>query len=77
MAPERMSLTRNLAQAIIAVIAGNAIYFLLLWPRLPANARHEVYRIDVGLLIDFWLCAACFGLVKLIWNFKKRDNSES
>lgn len=69
---ERNSVTRNVWQAVIAVIGGNAIYFLLLWPHLPANARHDVYRIDLGLLIDFWICATCFGLVKLIWKFKKQ-----
>ena len=67
-----MSLTSNLVQAVIAVLAGNAIYFLVLWPHLPASAHHAVYRLDVGLLVDFWLCAACFGLTKLIWNIKKR-----
>ena len=62
-----MSLTRNLWQAVIAVVAGNAIYFLVLWPYLPPTARHDVYRLDIGLLFDFWVCAACFGVVKLIW----------
>jgi len=66
-----MSLTRNLLAALAAVIAGNAIYFLVLWPLLPAQARHEVYRLDLGLLVDFWLCLACFGVIKLISSFKK------
>jgi hypothetical protein len=68
----KLSITRNLIEATIAVLAGNAIYFLWLWPHLPAHARHEVYRIDLGLVIDFWLCATCFGLLKLISNFNKR-----
>lgn len=69
--PRRISISHNLIEALIAVIVGNALYFLVLWPYLPQNARHKVYRIDLGLGIDFWLCAACFGLVKLIWRFKK------
>jgi hypothetical protein len=67
-----MSLTRNLLPAVIAVIAGNAIYFLVLWPHLPPAARHDVYRLDVGLLVDFWVCLVCFGVLKLIWRFKMR-----
>ncbi len=69
---ERKSLTRNLLEALIAVVAGNAIYFLILWPHLPENARHQVYRLDIGLLVDFWVCAACFGVIKLISSFKRR-----
>lgn len=73
MAPmsRRISVTRNLIEAVIAVLAGNAIYFLVLWPHLPDRARHAVYRIDLGLLVDFWLCAVCFGLVKLIRKITK------
>ena len=63
---------RNFVQALIAVAAGNAIYFLALWPYLPPNARHSVYRIDLGLAVDFWICAACFGLIHLLWKKKKR-----
>ena len=63
---------RNFLQALIAVVVGNAIYFLALWPYLPENARHSVYRIDLGLAIDFWLCAACFGLIRLLWKKKMR-----
>jgi len=70
MAATKMSLTRNLLAAIVAVVAGNAIYFLVLWPHLPATARHQVYRLDMGLLVDFWVCLACFGVVKLIANLK-------
>lgn len=69
----RMSLTRNLLEAVIAVIAGNAIYFLALWPYLPEHARHQIYRLDLGLLIDFWLCAACFGAIKLVSGFTRRQ----
>ena len=69
----RKTLTRNLVEAVLAVIAGNAVYFLVLWPHLPEHARHQVYRLDLGLLVDFWVCAACFGVVKLLWKIKKRE----
>ncbi len=68
----RLSLTRNLLEAVIAVIAGNALYFLVLWPHLPEHARHRIYRLDIGLLVDFWICAACFGVVKLVSGLKRR-----
>ncbi len=73
--PDRfpISLARNVVEAAIAVVVGNAIYFLALWPYLPERARHEVYRLDAGLLLDFWVCAACFGVVKLISALKKRS----
>ena len=69
----RLSLTRNLLEAAVAVIAGNAIYFLVLWPHLPERARHGVYRLDLGLLVDFWVCAVCFGIITVIFSFKRRQ----
>ena len=62
---------RNFLQALVAVVAGNAIYFLVLWPYLPARARHGIDRIDLGLLVDFWVCAVCFGIIKLIVTKKR------
>jgi hypothetical protein len=67
-----MSLTRNVVEAVVGVIAGNSLYFLVLWRYLPEHARHRVYQLDLGILIDFCLCAACFGAVKLIFKIKKR-----
>lgn len=58
-------MVRNFLLALVAVLAGNAIYFLLLWPYLPPRARHGIDRIDLGLLVDFWVCAVCFGILKL------------
>ena len=45
----------NFVQALMAVILGNAIYFLVL-PHLPSNAYHAPLRIDSGLAVDFLLC---------------------
>ena len=64
------SVARNFIQALIAVLAGNAIYFLALWPYLPPRARHGIGRIDVGLLVDFWVCTVVFAAVKLLWTKK-------
>jgi hypothetical protein len=56
----------NLAKSFVAVISGNAIYFILLMPLLPPVARHKPYKLDLGLIVDFWVCLACYGVVELI-----------
>lgn len=56
---------RNFLDALVAVLAGNAIYFLLM-PHLPPPARHALFREDWGLLVDFCICAAIFAGVKLM-----------
>jgi hypothetical protein len=48
---------------LAAVLAGNAVYFLLL-RYLPPQARHKPFRMDLGLIVDFWLCLVAFGLIK-------------
>ncbi len=48
-----------------AVMAGNAIYFGI-ERFLPLKAQHEVFQIDWGLAVDFWICVACYGLIRLI-----------
>ena len=59
---------RNFLDALVAVLAGNAIYFLLM-PHLPAVARHAFFREDWGLLVDFAICAVIFVAVK----YMRRD----
>jgi hypothetical protein len=56
----------NLAKSFVAVVSGNALYFLILMPLLPPVARHKPYQIDLGLIVDFWVCLACYGIVELI-----------
>jgi hypothetical protein len=50
----------NLLRALTAVLAGNAIYFLLLARHMPAWARHEPFTLDPGLLVDFLVCLAVY-----------------
>jgi hypothetical protein len=59
---------RNFLDALLAVLAGNAIYFLLM-PHLPRVARHALFKEDWGLLVDFAICAAIFVAVK----YARRD----
>jgi hypothetical protein len=54
---------RNFLDALLAVLAGNAIYFLVM-PHLPAPIRHSLFKEDWGLLVDFCICAAIFVAVK-------------
>jgi hypothetical protein len=54
---------KNFLDALVAVLAGNAIYYLLM-PHLPAVARHRLFMEDWGLLVDFMICTAIFAAVK-------------
>jgi len=55
---------KNFLDALLAVLAGNAIYFLLM-PHLPLAMRHSYFREDWGLVVDFVICAAIFAAVKV------------
>ena len=55
----------NFLHALIAVVAGNAIYFLV-EKYLPVSARHSPFRIDVGMAVDFWVCLVVFGIIKTL-----------
>jgi hypothetical protein len=54
---------KNFLDALIAVLAGNVLYFLLM-PHLPAVARHTLFKEDWGLLVDFATCTVIFVAVK-------------
>jgi hypothetical protein len=56
---------RNFWRSLIAVLAGNALYFGV-ERFLPPRARHQPFQIDWGLAVDFWICLVCYGLVRLI-----------
>lgn len=64
----------NFVQSLLAVLLGNAMYFLVM-PSLPLAARHKLYRLDLGLLVDFWFCVVAFGLMKTAqwWRHRRRD----
>jgi hypothetical protein len=55
---------RQFWQSLIAVLAGNAIYFSV-ERFLPARVQHQLFQIDFGLAVDFWICLVCYGLVRL------------
>ncbi len=57
---------RNFWRSLISVLAGNAIYFSI-ERFLPPRAQHQIYAFEWGLVVDFWICLVCYGLVRLIW----------
>ena len=54
---------KNFLDALVAVLAGNAIYFLAM-PHLPNVIRHRLFKEDLGRLVDFLICTAIFVGVK-------------
>jgi hypothetical protein len=56
----------NFLDALAAVLAGNAIYFLLM-PHLPRVMRHSLFKEDWGLFVDFAVCTIIFVAVKLVF----------
>jgi hypothetical protein len=66
----------NFVESLIAVLAGNLIYFLLM-PYLPPAARHT-HRYDLGVVVDFWICLVVFGLIKTFnrWGRRSREQQQ-
>jgi len=65
----------NLLQSFIAVVAGNAVYFLLM-PHLPPAARHYPAQFDLGVLVDFWFCLVFLGAIKTLARGKRSSGEE-
>jgi hypothetical protein len=56
---------RRWLEYLAAILIGNAIYYFSLFPHLPDSLRHRGYRTDWGTLLDFAVCAAVYGLIRL------------
>lgn len=65
----------NLLQSFIAVVAGNAVYFLLM-PHLPPAARHDPAKLDLGVLVDFWFCVVFLGAIKTLARPKGKSREQ-
>ena len=59
----KLSVTANFVQSLLAVLLGNAAYYILM-PSLPPAARHHLFQVDLGLVVDFWFCVVAFGLIR-------------
>lgn len=53
----------NLLQALLAIILGNVVYFLL-WPTLPPVARHHPFHLDLGVILDFCFCLVIYSFIR-------------
>lgn len=56
---------RRWLEYLAAILIGNAIYYLSLVPHLPEALRHRNFAVDWGTLVDFLVCAAVYGLIRL------------
>jgi hypothetical protein len=63
---------KNFVQSLIAVLAGNAAYFLLM-PYLPPPARHVTFRTDLGLAVDAGFCLVALGIIKFVSGWKRES----
>jgi hypothetical protein len=61
-----------LLKQTIAIVAGNLLYFFLLMSHLPLAGRHRPDRIDLGLIVDFWVCVVIYGLIELMDRKRQR-----
>jgi len=66
---------KRLLKQLVAILIGNALYFLLLMPHLPLAAQHQPDRLDLGLLVDFWVCVVVYGLMLLISRRRRNDGT--
>ncbi len=55
----------RLLKSLLAILLGNLIYFVAILPHVPAAGRHQPFRLDLGLVIDFWTCVACWGVIEM------------
>ncbi len=62
----------RLLRAAAAVAGGNVLYFLVAWRLLPESARHRPFALDLGLGVDFAICAALYGLLGLVFRRPRR-----
>ena len=58
-------MARRLLKQFAAILIGNVLYFFLLSPHLPAKAQHQPDKLDLGLLVDTWICLVVYGLIEL------------
>jgi hypothetical protein len=47
---------RRFLKQFVAVVVGSLLYFFVLMPHLPLAGRHQPFRIDLGLVVNLWVC---------------------
>lgn len=68
---------RRWIEYLVAVLVGNAIYFLVLFPVLPEGLRHQPLRMDAGLLLAFLCCVGIYGVIRLASRHAQEWNRKS
>lgn len=68
---------RRWIEYLIAILTGNAMYFLLLFPALPRILQHQPFRFDPGLVLDFLLCVLVYGVMRLAVAHARRWNERA
>jgi H+/gluconate symporter-like permease len=56
---------RRWIEYTIAILAGNALYFFVLYPGMAPVLQHQPFRFDLGLVVDFLCCVAVYGAIRL------------
>ena len=56
---------RRWIEYLVAILAGNGIYFAVLHPTLPVALQHQPSRLDAGLAIDFACCVLVYAAIQL------------
>jgi hypothetical protein len=67
---------RRWVEYTAAILAGNAVYFLVLFPDLAPPLQHKPFRFDVGLVLDFLCCVIVYGVIRLGVAQARRMNAE-
>jgi divalent metal cation (Fe/Co/Zn/Cd) transporter len=68
---------RRWIEYLAAILVGNAIYFLVLFPGLPQALQHQPFRFDAGLALAFLCCVMLYGVIRLASRHAQRWNSRS
>jgi hypothetical protein len=63
---------RRLLKQLVAIVVGNLIYFFVLMPHVPPAGQHRPGHLDLGLVVDFWVCVVAYGVIE--WIDRKRRN---
>jgi hypothetical protein len=64
---------RRWIEFAVSIAVGNAIYYVLLFPGL----RHQPFRLDAGLLVDFALCLLVYVVIRLAVAHARRMNART
>jgi hypothetical protein len=68
----KLSVRLNFLQALLAIILGNVVYFVL-YPSLPPVARHHPFRMDLGVVLDFCFCLLVYGMIRTVRRSDKKQ----